>query len=346
MIRDISNTLTRLQDESAPLPDGLLETLSDLDRSGREAFQVVWSRLSPERRKQLVTALIALAEDNVSVDFKFILRLSLDDPDAEIRARALSGLWEDESPTFTGRLLRLLNEDPAEEVRAEAAGALGQFVLMGEMGQLEMSLAFAVQETLLRVYNNPNEATEVRRHALESLAFSSDAAIRDVIDAAYRNGDDRMMASAIFAMGRTADPHWQRIIVNELSSSNAEFRYEAARAAGELELVEAVHALDEVAHSDSDEQVRKMAIRALGQIGGNEARRVLETLDETEGDEDVREAVAEALDELAFLEDALDAPPFFGFGDGEFDLGADEPDGDGDHDDDDDAADDGDADEY
>jgi HEAT repeat protein len=349
MIRDISNTLIRLQDESTPLSDTLLETLSDLDRSSQNAFRTVWSQLSADRRKQLITALTTLAEENVNVDFKFILRLSLDDPDEEVRAQALRGLWEDESPTLTGPLLRLLTGDPAERVRAGAAKALGQFILMGEMGQLDMSRAFAVQEALLRAYNNPKETVEVRRHALESLAFSSDEAIRDIIEAAYRNGDDRMIVSAIFAMGRSADPHWQRTILNELSSSNAESRFEAARAAGELEIAEAVHPLDEIAHLDSDEQVREMAVHALGQIGGNEARRVLESLEETEDNEELQEAVAEALDELAFLEDALDAPPLFGFGDGTWAEGTDEQDGDdGDDDDndDDDYDDDGNADEY
>jgi HEAT repeat protein len=335
MFRDLSSTLTRLQDESAPLSDALLRSLSDLDRPGREAFRAVWPGLGTERRRDIINALVAMAEENLNVDFKFILRLSLDDPDEEIRAQSVSGLWEDESPSLTGPLLRLLNEDPSERVRGEAAGALGQFVLMGEMGQIDQSQAFAVQEALLRAYGNPKESVEVRRHALESLAFSSDEVIRDIIDASYRDGDDRMVASAIFAMGRSADPHWQRNIMNELKSSNAEFRYEAARAAGELELVEAVHPLDEMAQSDSDEQVRAMAIRALGQIGGKEARRALETLEETEEDPDLQDAVAEALDELAFLDDALDAPPLFGFDGGDWSEDAD--DGDGSEEDDEDA---------
>jgi len=316
MSHDLSNTLARLQDASAPLSDTLLQSLSDLDRHGRGAFQAVWPRLSTDRRRAIIAALVTVAEENLNVDFKFVLRQALDDPDEEVRAQAVSGLWEDENPSLTGPLLRLLNEDPAERVRAEAAGALGQFILMGELGQMDERRAFGVQEALLRVYGNPKESLEVRRHALESLAFSSDEVIHDIIEAAYRNGEDRMVTSAIFAMGRSADPHWQRTILNELKSSNAEFRCEAARAAGELELVEAVHLLDEITQSDADDQVRAMAIHALGQIGGKEARRVLETLDETEENPELREAVAEALGELAFLEDALDAPPLFGF-DGE-----------------------------
>jgi hypothetical protein len=313
MSQDLSNTLTRLQDASVPLSDALLQSLSDLDRHGRVAFQEMWPRLSTDRRRAIITAMITMADENLNVDFKFVLRQALDDPDEEVRAQAVSGLWEDESPSLTGPLLHLLHEDPAERVRAEAAGALGQFILMGETGQMDERRAFGVQEALLRAYGDPKESSEVRRHALESLAFSSDDVIHDIIEAAYRNGDDRMVTSAIFAMGRSADPHWQRTILNELKSSNAEFRFEAARAAGELELVEAVHPLDEIAQSDTDDQVRAIAIHALGQIGGREARRVLETLDETEDNPELQEAVAEALDELAFLEDALDAPPLFGF---------------------------------
>jgi HEAT repeat protein len=342
MSQDLSNTLARLEDTSVPLSDALLQSLSDLDRNGRAAFQAVWPRLSTDRRRAVITAMVAMARENLNVDFKFTLRQSLDDPDEEVRALAVSGLWEDESPSLTGPLLRLLNEDPAERVRAEAAGALGQFILMSEMGQVDERRAFGVQEALLRAYGNPKESLEVRRHALEALAFSSDEIIHDIIEAAYRNGDDRMVTSAIFAMGRSADPHWQRTILNELKSSNAEFRYEAARAAGELELIEAVHLLDEIAQTDPDDQVRAIAIHALGQIGGKEARRVLETLDETEENPQLQDAVAEALDELAFLEDALDAPPLFGFDGGDWGGDVDESDESSDDEDDED----GDGDDY
>jgi HEAT repeat protein len=282
-----------------------------MDKPSRESFRSVWPKVSRARRNEIVAAMVKLAEENVDVDFNFVLRLSLQDEDEDTRAQAISGLWEDENPTLISPLLHILSEDQSERVRAEAAAALGHFILQGELGRLDMSLAFAIQETLLRVYSTLTESIEVRRRALESLAFSGDEVVHDIIEAAYNDADDRMIASAIFAMGRSADSRWERIVLRELENSKPEIRFEAARAAGELELVEAVHMLGELAMEDSDDQVREVSIRALGQIGGKEARRVLETLEETETNEQLQDAVAEALDELAFLEDALDVPPLY-----------------------------------
>ena len=38
--------------------------------------------------------LIEMAEDNLDADFNSLFRLSLKDEDAEVRAKAIEGLWE------------------------------------------------------------------------------------------------------------------------------------------------------------------------------------------------------------------------------------------------------------
>ena len=89
---------------------------------------------------------------------------------------------------------------------------------------------------------------------------------------------------------------WTPQIIAELSSDYSEMRYEAARAAGELELRPALPRLAELAY-DEDREIQEMAIWALGEIGGKEAARVLSHLEEladsTEDDE-LADAVAEA----------------------------------------------------
>ena len=118
-----------------------------------------------------------------------------------------------------------------------------------------------------------------------------------------------MRISAVFAMGRSADPVWRELVVGELESPNPEMRYEAARACGELEISDALSTLIDLVETDPDPEVQEMAIWALGRIGGKEARRVLEACCESEN-EALRQAAEEALDELDFLSGHLDFPLF------------------------------------
>jgi HEAT repeat protein len=106
-----------------------------------------------------------------------------------------------------------------------------------------------------------------------------------------------MQISAVFAMGRTYDEQWGDYVRQQLDSEDPEMRYEAARAAGELELEDAVPGLARLA-LDSDREIKEVAIWSLGEIGSREATRVLERL-ATEakrlGDDDLLEAIEDAL---------------------------------------------------
>jgi HEAT repeat protein len=88
----------------------------------------------------------------------------------------------------------------------------------------------------------------------------------------------------------------------ELGSIEPEMRFEAARAAGELELREAGPALAELLE-DGDNQVREAAIWSLGQIGGEYARRTLTDLLKNSDDEEEQDFIQEALDNLAFTDE-------------------------------------------
>ncbi len=105
-------------------------------------------------------------------------------------------------------------------------------------------------------------------------------------------------------MGRSADTRWAQQVRQELFSPNPELRYEAARACGELQLIEAVSELAELAE-DADPEVQEAALWALGQIGGDQARKILEHYCTVE-DEATQAAAEAALDELEFLYGDLD----------------------------------------
>jgi len=300
MRTDLEPTLAHIQDAESDLLLSRLYGLSDLSDEEQARVQDTWGYILPHRRRRILQALIEIAEASFLVDFRAVFRFCLDDEDAGVRALAINGLWEDRDWHLASTLVRLLREDLATEVRAAAAMALSDFVLRGELQEQAQGRAARVCEALFEALDPSREPPEVRRRALESLAYASDDRVPALIEAAYYDEDARMKISALFAMGRSADSRWAPIVLQELHGGDPEMRYEAARACGELQLAQAVSVLEELTQ-DPDREVQETAIWALGQIGGLEARRILEACHQR-GDEFICEAIEDALANLSLIE--------------------------------------------
>ncbi len=302
-------TLLAVQASQHPLAGVELDAFSDLNKSHLERFGAAWDSLAPERRRELLAALVEFAEDHVDASFAAIYRWLMDDGDPWIRAQAIEGLWEEEDVRLIGPLIRRLENDIDLDVQAAAALALGRFLLLGEFDQIDAGAARRVQDALLAGYYAPDQDAWVRRRILEALANSSHDELPDMILEAYEEDDDILRVGAIFAMGRSADPRWNRYVLDELGSSDNAILFEATRASGELEIEEALPDLLRLL-GDSDVEIRDAAVWALGRIGGPEARRALKACCASD-DEDLREAAEDALAELDFMagDDAM--PSFF-----------------------------------
>ena len=289
--------------------------LSNLSRPQAEAAWRACGGLSASSRREIVWTLVEIAESDFEVNFGEIFRLALADEDAEVRRAAVEGLWEDEDTRLVPVLARRLLEDPATEVRAAAAASLGRFLLLGELGKIQPRPHREAFRALMAAHTATAEVVEVRRRALESLAYSCEETVAELIRAAYEHPDERMRVSAVFAMGRSADERWAPQVMRELRSTSPEMRYEAARACGELTLEDAVPTLIELVE-DVDPEVQEAAIWALGQIGGDEARRALKACADSEN-EAIREAAWDALRELEFLYGDLGTLLLFDFIEGD-----------------------------
>lgn len=296
MTRKLSKLLASLADANSKIIYRSLADLSDLNRQEVEQFQAAWRDFMPDRRQELAQALVELAEDHVEYDFRAIFRWTLTDPDPRIRRLSIEGLWEDAAPALLPHYQRLLG-DEAVEVRAAAAMALGRMTYWSECGDVDESLAEIAAESLWQVYHDEQEHVEVRRRALEGLAFSSRPGVTRLIEQAYYGAETAMRASVLYAMGRSADRRWIPFLVPELRRDEAALRLEAVRSLGELEARAAVQPLIEMMMAENDIEVLLVAILALGQIGGKDARRALESL--TDSDNEVLvEASQAALDDL------------------------------------------------
>jgi HEAT repeat protein len=304
--KDIRQLMEELIEDSEAIPFSRLYLLSDLARERWTAFQEVWQMLPTEQRRRLILALVDLAEASFHVNFDAIFRHCMQDPDPEVRAAAINGLWENEELTLIGPLLAALRSDPSAQVRAAAAMGLGRYVLAGELEQLEAPIQARITEELMTTVHLAGESVEVRRRAVESAAYACTPEVLDALEIAYDDQDVGMRLSAIVGMGRSCDLRWKNIILTELGNEAAAMRYEAALASGEMMLRAAVPILARLI-DDTDPQVRDASIWALGQIGGQQARDVL--LDAFEGaDEDTAGAIEEALAEQALIEGEFDFP--------------------------------------
>ncbi len=302
----MAKIMERLRVSPGSPPLSSLYMLSGMSKEEGKAFSREWPSLPVARRRSIVRKLVEISEASFEVDFSLVFRLCLSDEDEEVRGQALEGLWEDESLSLLRSLLKLLKGDHSAAVRAQAADSLGRFVLKAELEELDEGWIAEVRQALLSTIRDPQEALEVRRRAIEAIAYWEEEGVCQIIEATYAHRDRTMRASALFAMGRNLDPRWGDTLLRELENPDPGMRYEAARACGELELKRAVPALIALAKGP-DREVQEVALWALGQIGGERARRALLAFCQSE-DEVLAEAAEEALSELEFGKGIFEIP--------------------------------------
>ena len=166
-----------------------------------------------------------------------------------------------------------------------------------------MAVGDDIFDALLEVLQKPTEPDPLRRRALESIAPFHQDPVANYIEDFYYSEDPLLKASAIFAMGRNCDSRWLDFLIEELQSKNALFRFEAARACGEIADEDAVPGLLNLLN-DNDHEVQETAITSLGKIGGQQAKDALVKL-RASHENRIKEAALSALTELEICQDPL-----------------------------------------
>jgi HEAT repeat protein len=293
--------LNALLDVDAPFNPRYLYRLSDLDGVELAQFKQTWPKIPDWRRQALMEDLETLGEDDLLLSFEAVCKIAIHDHEPKVRLPAVRALWEYEQPDLIPDLLVILNEDSQPEVRAAAATALGRYVYLGELEEISPEKLKMVEDQLLEAANSA-PSTLVRRKALEALGYSSREEVDALIETAYATGNKEWIASALFAMGRSANEMWEPKVLEMLENNLPTIRLEAARAAGELEIHQALSPLIDLLE-DPDPGVQDAAVWSLSQIGGEGVREILEQRYEETEDDDEAEYLTEALDNLAFTED-------------------------------------------
>jgi HEAT repeat protein len=269
--------------------------------------------LTPEERIVFLESL--LDSDEPWIDHGPIFAQFLDDPDPEVRITALRGLWYTPDPSLIDRLIEMADQDPSPKVRAEAVSALGIYIYQGELAdygfdwgpmtdilredELPEADFVRVKDHLLGVYADKGRPLDERRFAIEALGFLSDPAVADLVEEAYRQPEQEMKISALYAMGRSGLVRWTEILARELYNAEHDIQLEAIRAVGEIGLAELGKDLWRLTYAE-DQEIMLEAIEALGQSGWEKA---FERLDEltAHADLEIAQVAKEALDEWLLM---------------------------------------------
>ncbi len=294
--------LDALLSEDKDFPRHYLQEFSDIGSDELRSLLDEWPRIKPGRKLTLLGELESLADADTLVSFDDFARALLTDSDPNVRVHAIRLLDESEDTKLVPVYLDMLKNDADVNVRAEAANALNLFVDLGELEEIPEKIHHEVEDALLASANSEDDL-RVRRAALESLGYSSRPEAATLIESAFHREDSNWRASALIAMGRSADERWEEDVAAALISDDDRVKRAAVQAAGELGLRSARTILLKMLGEEEDGEVASAAIWALSQIGGEDVKTYLENLlDQTEDDEQI-DFLEEALDNLAFTED-------------------------------------------
>jgi HEAT repeat protein len=282
-------------------PRSYLEHFSDIPPLELQTLMDVWPRVKPERKLSLLEGLLVLAERDTLVNFDDFARSLLDDPHASVRVHAIRLLDECDDVKLVPAYIDLLKNDPDVYVRAEAANALNLFVDLGELEEIDEEVYGEVHAALLESAKGADE-TRIRRRAVESLGWSSNPEVVELIESAFEGNID-WKVSALTAMGRSADDRWEDRVLRCLLDEDDRVRKAAVQSAGMLGFKSARLPLLRMLESEESDEVTMAAIWSLSQIGGEDVQTYLEALLDKTEDEELIDFLEEALDNLAFTED-------------------------------------------
>ena len=290
----IADYLEELRDPEKKLTSGGLAQLSGLIAEEEAAFVGGWEGIPAARRLEILTRLVEMADDSAGMDFYSVFSHALHDEEPAVRSHAIQGLWETDDRRTIPKLVERLEQDSADEVRASAAQVLGHFAALADSGKLAKRDMERVWTALIAALEDDDEPLVVRRRALEAIAVFRDPALRTWIQWGYDHAEPLLRQSAIYAMGRTCDPAWLDILIDEMESDDPAMRFEAANAVRDIGDEDALPHLAELV-ADLDSQVALAALQSIAAIGGAKARAMLRAYADNDDEPAVQEAAQEAL---------------------------------------------------
>lgn len=289
-----------IQDTSKPVPPKYLYKLSDVAPGDLSALKAGWAKVPNERRVNLLEDILEFIETDEVLDYSEMGKLAIADQNSKIRELGIRILAPYEMVELIPTYINMVQHDPITEVRAITAAALGVFVYLGEIEELDPDVLVQVQTALTKAIAE-DQPELLRRRSLEALSYSSLDEITSMIEVAYQRPETDWVVTALNAMSRNLDERWNPSVIKSLKDIRPPVRAEAAHAAGEMELQEAREILLEMMNDDNPD-VQTNAIWSLSQIGGDNVLEAMEKMLEETKDDDLANLLEEAIENLEFTQ--------------------------------------------
>lgn len=299
----LENLYTTLVEDIDSLSDSDYSLLSDLNDNEFVNFSETWEQLETKSQIQIIASIYDLSEENSDLNFEKIFKLGLKSSDESLIYASLEGLWESDGHDTLRQLILLAHKTLSPHVKGTIMTHIARFIVLGIDGKINSTMLENVHTLLKTTYNNHEESTEVRRRALESLAYFDNPETQDFIKEAYISNNPTLKVSSIYAMGKTCNTIWIPLLCEELNNEDPEIRYESVEAIVEIGEDKSAEILLQLIEDD-DQQVRLSVISGLGKLGTLSSKEALIKCMDDEDDE-VIEAARLSLENLDFLEDPL-----------------------------------------
>jgi HEAT repeat protein len=267
-----------LLDGSEPFALQFLQSFSDITQEDLAKVKKVWPRVSQQRKVKLIQELENLMQIDTLISCDDFGLFALDDDDPIIKSEAISLLWECVDLNLASRFINILQEDKDPDLSAAAAAGLGKFVLLGELEEIPQKQAKKVLDTLIQKYLSSQNSL-LQQSILESLGYASNEQIASFIIEALNQPEKEWIISALFAISRSANEDWAKVVLDKLNDLDPDIQLEAIKAAGELEIMDVKDTIIEILElSLPEDEIHLQAIWSLSMIGGADVRNLFEKM--------------------------------------------------------------------
>ena len=297
---NFDNVLVMVREHPGSVFEKHARMLSDLSRERSERLRKVLAEMADGPRSAFYRAMDESSLNSYEYNFAPIANIGIDDPEGDIRAASIHVLGFEDDRETGERILDAAQNDPDLRARIAAIEILGQYMFESAVENRIPVNKQRLQKVLADLIENRDEM--VRRAAVVSYAVSEDERVKEIVSGYLAGNDREELIAGLTAVRHALGEDWDESVLELIRHDDEDVCREAIRAAGALQLREALPALYEII-SRFDRNPPELLIvtaEAVAEIGDEGSLDVLETLGEAvvDMDEEITDAVDDCIDTL------------------------------------------------
>ena len=297
---NFDNVLVMVREHPGSVFEKHARMLSDLSRERSERLRKVLAEMEDGPRSAFYRAMDESSLNSYEYNFAPIANIGIDDPEGDIRAASIHVLGFEDDRETGERILDAAQNDPDLRARIAAIEILGQYMFESAVENRIPVNKQRLQKVLADLIENRDEM--VRRAAVVSYAVSEDERVKEIVSGYLAGNDREELIAGLTAVRHALGEDWDESVLELIRHDDEDVCREAIRAAGALQLREALPALYEII-SRFDRIPPELLIvtaEAVAEIGDEGSLDVLETLGEAvvDMDEKITDAVDDCIDTL------------------------------------------------